>query len=105
MKEKKLRHQFSLYKVVDNIYVRRCYKCCGFNHIAANCKNKIACSRCAGDHKYNECKERKEKCINCMMMNEKLKMNLKINHNAWAKECIVYKRKVESSKKALDNLK
>lgn len=31
-------------KVVHHVHITRCFKCCGFGHIAKDCKNKLACS-------------------------------------------------------------
>lgn len=38
-------------KVVDNVYIMRCYKCLGFSHKATECKNQhSSCSRCSSEH-------------------------------------------------------
>ncbi|GLV36019.1 hypothetical protein CBL_01783 [Carabus blaptoides fortunei] len=34
-------------KVVDHVYVKKCFKCWGFNHIAKDCKADIICANCA----------------------------------------------------------
>lgn len=44
----------------------RCFKCQKFGHVAAICKGKQKCGRCAGEHEYGQCEEgAKIKCINC----------------------------------------
>lgn len=105
MNKSKIRHQFEVYKVVDNINMLRCYKCYGFHHIARDCKNNLACFKCAGPHRGNECKSNVKKCINCQTMNEKLNLDLDVNHDAWSKNCKVYIQKLEKSKKALSYMK
>jgi hypothetical protein len=35
----------------------RCFKCQKFGHVAAVCKGKQRCGRCAGDHDYGKCEE------------------------------------------------
>lgn len=44
----------------------RCYKCQKYGHIAAVCKGKQRCGRCAGEHEYGKCEEgARLKCCNC----------------------------------------
>lgn len=44
----------------------RCFKCQRYGHVAAICKGKQKCGRCAGDHEYGKCEVgAKLKCCNC----------------------------------------
>ncbi|CAJ1084286.1 uncharacterized protein LOC113119923 [Xyrichtys novacula] len=44
----------------------RCFKCQKYGHVAAVCRGKQKCGRCAGDHEYGKCQEgAKIKCCNC----------------------------------------
>lgn len=67
-------------------YVRiiRCYKCLGYNHMAKDCKNKIACCKCGGEHKLEDCKSEEMSCINCVeyakQNNENIDTKPKGNH-------------------------
>jgi hypothetical protein len=89
-------------RVVDNIYIRRCYKCYGFNHNAAECKHDAVCSRCTStEHNYKACEAAGEKCINCIKTNAHLKTHLDVNHSVWSRECLVYKKKLEISKRGI----
>lgn len=49
-------------------YVRpplRCYECQRYSHVAAVCKGSQGCSRCGGDHKFDECENvGVKKCCN-----------------------------------------
>lgn len=81
-------------KIHEHLYIKRCFKCCGFAHIAKDCKQKQRCSKCAGNHKYSECKSNDICCINCRIANEKWKSKLNTNHHSWSKECSVIKRKM-----------
>lgn len=101
MSEPKLRIGFDGFKVVDNIYIRRCYKCLGFNHISTECKAEIACSICSGPHNMKDCTSKEEKCVNCSDANNRLKSNIPVNHNAWARDCPIYKMKLAASKRAI----
>lgn len=82
-------------RVVEHFYVKRCYNCCGFNHIAKDCTNKKACGKCGGEHDKDKCKSRGTKCINCYTMCEKYKLKLNTNHEAFDKNCEMYKRKIK----------
>ncbi|XP_031638763.1 uncharacterized protein LOC116350907 [Contarinia nasturtii] len=82
--------------VYEHIYVKRCYKCLGFSHIAKDCKHDQKCSKCGGPHKYSECKSRNMCCANCRSANEKLKVKIDTKHHAWSTDCPVYKRRIES---------
>lgn len=104
MIDKKLKHHFQRYNVVDNIYIRRCYKCWGFNHNASECRNELACSKCAGCHKFNECNASEKNCVNCMKCNERAGTNYEINHDVWSPECSIYKIKLMRSKRGLSHI-
>lgn len=44
----------------------RCFKCQRYGHVAAVCKGKQRCGRCAGEHEYGKCENgAKLKCCNC----------------------------------------
>lgn len=86
-------------RVFDYFSVKRCFKCWGYNHIAKNCMRQETCHKCAGEHKADECKAKKKRCVNCM---HKIKAyNLKINeeHDALSRECPIYLRAIEQEKK------
>jgi hypothetical protein len=106
MKMKKIKHEWEICKVVDNVFVRRCYNCFGFNHNAKDCKNKKACPRCAKSHESKECNAETVKCINCITSRDKFKKkDVDVNHEAWSRECPVYKSKVESGKRIASRMK
>ncbi|XP_055306893.1 uncharacterized protein LOC129571155 [Sitodiplosis mosellana] len=83
-------------RIFEHVYMKRCYKCLGFSHIANDCKNEQKCSKCAGPHKFSECKSKKVSCANCRHANESLKHKMSTNHHAWSKDCTIYKRRIES---------
>lgn len=82
-------------RVVEDINVMRCFKCCGYNHKATDCKNNIKCVRCAGDHDVKSCKANEMKCVNCASAVEKFNANLTVNHTASDKNCTIYRNKLE----------
>ena len=56
-------------RVYDRVWVRQCYHCQGFSHIAENCSKKEqdpVCVYCAGSHRSKDCTNKSNpKCINC----------------------------------------
>jgi hypothetical protein len=86
----------------ENMNVRRCFNCKGYNHKADDCKNKKACAKCAEDHDTKDCKNATEKCINCILANKNLNLNLNVNHCAWSKLCKVYKRRENDKKRKIN---
>lgn len=75
----------------------QCYKCAGFNHFAKDCENSVTCFKCSGDHKTDACMNDHLKCINCVKVIEKLKINLDYNHAAFDKACACLTRNIEHS--------
>lgn len=51
------------------VSVKRCFKCWNYFHVAKNCTRQEVCYNCAENHKGNECKAVKKKCINCNYKN------------------------------------
>lgn len=86
-------------RVINYVNVKRCYKCWGFYHIAKNCTRPITCSKCAGEHKDNDCKTKKGRCVNCMYKNKTYNLKINEEHSALSKECPIFKKLLEEEKK------
>ena len=44
----------------------RCFKCQRFGHVAGQCRGKLRCAKCGGEHEYGKCgKDDVLKCCNC----------------------------------------
>lgn len=102
MKNDRILVGYERFKVVDNVYVRRCWNCYGFNHIASNCNlTQKVCSSCSLFHEKSTCTETIEKCINCVQFNKKHGLSIDVQHNVWSRDCQVYKKKLIVSKRAI----
>lgn len=88
-------------RVFEDINVRRCYKCLGFNHKSTNCNSNQVCAKCLGNHKReDECvRMDNEQCINCIRTNNRLSLKMDVCHNTFSRECPVFMRKLEMEKK------
>lgn len=83
-------------RVVHHVHITRCYNCCGFGHISTQCKNKIACRKCGGEHKSSDCSaQSKPCCINCKVMCDKFKLKLDYDHHAFSYKCGTLMKKIE----------
>lgn len=80
-------------RVFDGLEVTRCFKCCVFNHKAADCKaERETCPICSGEHNVKQCQAKGEKCINCERIKSERKLDIDVNHPAWSNQCPVYLR-------------
>lgn len=84
---------WSVCKVFAYSGVYRCFKCQGYNHKIANCKNKLSCNNCAGEHSVKDCNSEAIECVNCKFANNKFGLNINANHKANSAMCPVFKRK------------
>jgi hypothetical protein len=103
MKKGKININWDRCRVFEDIPVFRCYKCYGYNHKAAVCRNQQCCQKCGEEgHKREECKGSAPKCNNCVSKNNKLNMNLDTNHGPLDSECGVYKRQLQLARNKIN---
>lgn len=88
-------------RIIEHINVTCCFKCCGFNHYAKDCKREITCSKCGGAHNGKNCEAITLKCTNCAHKNKKKGNDLIVDdkHNAFNKKCPIYIKLSENQKK------
>ena len=60
----------------------RCYHCQRHGHYADQCENKLACSRCALEHRTDECTSSTYKCVNCVNNGKEV-----FNHPSYSRSC------------------
>ena len=92
--------------VYDQLYIRRCNKCQGYNHYARECKNSQCCGLCASsDHQYRDCLHKDKAstdraafycCTNC-----KTAGKTDFAHPAYSSECSMYRYEQTLLKKSL----
>nr|CAH7725744.1 unnamed protein product [Callosobruchus chinensis] len=84
--------------VYDALGLKICFKCCGLNHYAKDCKkSEQICIKCAGNHKVSECNSAQLKCVNCVSAR-----NAQVDHAVWdSAKCCYYRSKLEEYKKQL----
>lgn len=99
MSVEKLNIGWNRCKVYECINVKRCFKCCGFNHKSNECKNRQSCLKCAEDHNIKDCKAQITNCVNCKSANKKFKLKLDINHTAYSDQCTILAKKLDIERK------
>lgn len=86
-------------RVYEQIRIKRCFKCLGFNHESKECTNKECCRNCGGEHNSRNCEEpEKIECVNCVLSNKRLHLNLDVNHKSMDYECPVYRKKLDAKR-------
>lgn len=86
--------------VKEYINVTRCFNCQSYGHRGAACTSPSICSRCASNHKTNDCTKKLQvfNCVNCVDYNKKSSNKVPINHPCGSVQCHIQKLKVENYK-------
>ncbi|KAF2888109.1 hypothetical protein ILUMI_18064 [Ignelater luminosus] len=74
----------------DFVSLQQCYKCYGFGHKSAGCKERNqVCGRCGeAGHEFKQCRRQEARCIVCVRANETRKGPVcKVDHDAKAPQC------------------
>lgn len=97
MEAEEISIRWDVCKVFDAITVIMCYKCCGYNHKAKECKKYARCPKCAGSHSVQDCKatDTEIKCLNSKYTINRLNLRIDTKHAAWDPKCHVLKQKLE----------
>lgn len=79
------------YRIYEDITVRKCYNCQGYNHKGESCKNQLACGYCMGSHETKQCSKPFKKCANCTSANSRYNKNHDVSHETNDPLCPSYK--------------
>lgn len=94
---------WSVCRVFEHVQVLRCFKCGGFNHIAATCKSDITCKMCASSsHSTADCDALEHKCANCIQIKSTANIEVDINHSMFDINCPSYQRQVNFEKRNIN---
>lgn len=75
MQTKRINIKWDRCRVYDNINIRRCFNCAGYNHLASYCKNRKACMKCGEAHDMKNCESVTEKCRNCEISRKRFSLS------------------------------
>lgn len=77
--------------VTEDLNIRRCYKCWGFNHLSSKCtETEQRCPKCTGNHHQNVCNSAEEKCAVCCDAVSKYNVKIQTNHTVFSSDCPSY---------------
>lgn len=93
IKARKVKIQFSVCQIFEDIELIRCYKCSRMGHFMDNCPSaSTICPNCTEAHEQRKCHNKYFKCINCAEMNHKMGTNESTDHASWSFLCPYVKR-------------
>lgn len=72
--------------------VSRCYRCCRFGHRARQCRERMCCARCGGEHLIVSCKETTTDCPSCRRAGRPKEER---SHTAAWKECPAFREELQ----------
>lgn len=101
--EGKLKIKWQRCQVNEYLGISRCLNCYSYDHWVDECDKGKLCLRCGnGDgHEVKDCEHTNERCMNCVSTNEKLKLDLDVNHSVMSNECPVYLRRVSMKRRGI----
>lgn len=93
---------WSVCRVFEYVPVLRCFKCGVFGHKSSDCETEEKCLKCGKqDHLTKECVSEQLSCCNCIIVNSKFKLNLKIDHSTFDINCPSYQNKVDLERRKI----
>lgn len=88
--------------VNEDMNIRRCYKCWGFNHVMSKCvAPSPRCPKCSGNHDKTQCTSTVDKCVVCCDAVKNNHLVLDTNHTALDVSCPTYVHRVAMERRAI----
>lgn len=87
----------------EELNIRRCFKCWGFNHVASKClKENRLCPICGGAHSQSDCESTISNCVVCCDAKKSRHLVVDSNHSALSSSCPSYLHLVELERRKID---
>lgn len=87
--------RYSACRFADHIWIRQCFKCLTFGHLAKDCTQPSRCAHCSEGHESKKCDRRDQlpKCANCAR--NPASLNVDVSHSASdTNKCPILLRKI-----------
>ena len=81
--------------IYEDLYVRMCNNCCGYNHKTSECRNEKKFSYCAKNHTRSTCTKEFKQCVNCTHVRDKYDATRQVNHESDSVDCPIYSNKIK----------
>lgn len=95
---------WSVCRVFEYVSVLRCFKCGAYDHKASVCEAKEKCLKCLKvGHSTKDCDSDCVSCSNCIAVNTKYSLNLKIDHNIFDINCPSYQKRIGFERRKIRN--
>lgn len=88
--------------VSEDINIRRCFKCWGFNHVSSKCVSMQRCPKCCGNHNQSECVSSIVKCAVCTDAVSSNHLKIDTNHTVFSTSCPSYVHRVSLQRSRID---
>lgn len=89
--------------VSEDINIRRCFKCWGFNHVASKClQPHQLCPKCSGNHHQKDCDSTIEKCVVCCVAVAKRHIKIDTDHTVFSSSCPSYAHRLAQEHRYID---
>lgn len=90
-------------RVTEDLNIRRCYKCWGFNHVSSKCSvAQQRCPKCNGNHHQKDCQSTSENCAVCCEAVLKYHIKIDTNHTVFFPNCPSYLHRVSLEHRNID---
>lgn len=86
----------------EDLNIRRCFKCWGFNHVVSTCKStSFKCPKCCGEHHQKDCTSSIMKCPTCCDAVATRHLIIDTEHSALSACCPSYLAKAEAERRRI----
>lgn len=80
MKMKRVFIDWDSCPIFEDLSVVRCFNCQGYFHKSTSCRKEKVCGKCTEQHETKQCRAQIERCVNCVLANDRFKMQYATNH-------------------------
>lgn len=88
--------------VQEDLNIRRCFKCWGFDHVASKCVANIRCPKCGDSHSQDTCDSTSEKCAVCSDAVAKFHLKIDTNHTIFSTSCSSLNHRISQERRRID---
>lgn len=89
--------------VNEDLNIRRCFKCWGFNHVVSTCNSSsFKCPKCSGDHHQKDCTSSNLNCPTCCDAVATRHLSIDTNHSALCVTCPSYLARADAERRKIN---